>query len=272
MANEKSLGQMNPRPSKQMNPRPSMGAPKTLGGTPSQVKPYAPQPTTVKSYQSAPVKSVVSVQQGSSPSVVQDVPGGSLEKFVDLVKKMVGGFAYLNDDVIAQNLRYAAGEGMSTDDRTISFECADYIISNLAYIFMGVVLDKNFKQAFLDAVVIELELDSKSDEEKAKIRASMKDNKEYVSNGSVVLGVTSFTPPIEAELFNRMNIGFEKLSKYSGEFDAEVATFTPEMKTEYGFIFSNFMYLIRAFTHNDMFMSYVITVLERVKDITSKAQ
>ena len=40
---------------------------------------------------------------------------------------------------------------------------------------------------------------------------------------------------------------------------------TEEEKLQYGFIFSNFMYLIRAFTHNDVFMSYVVTVIENVK-------
>lgn len=294
MANGKSLGPangMNARPTKSLNQRPSsvpvsQGYQNTRQVNSSQPRPASnptvqqmrPVPNTagvvqpptpkVIGNQNQPVRSQNTYSQAQQMPVNNQAESNAMSNFVNILKNMVGGFAILSDDVINQNLQLAAGRGMTTDDRTISFECADYLMSNLAFIFMGLVLDTNFKNAFMDSLMVELQIDSQPEDVKKKTRESMKDKKEYKSNGSIVLGITTFMPNVSNELMNKMNKGFDLLEPYADEFDAEVAKLTPEQKVEYGFIFSNFMYLIRAFTHNDMFMSYVITVIEKVKSIT----
>lgn len=270
----KTLGPVNPRSAKQMNPRPQSGVQQS-----KVVQPAGKSPVQAKTMgQSAPVKKVpepgpkagnafakASGAQGS----VQVLPN-SIEGIVAMMRNMVSSFAYLNDDVINKNLKLANGQGMSPDDRTISFECVNYLFSNMAFILTGLVLDERFKQAFLDAVALEMQIDLKLPDERAKIRKDMTDPKSYPSAGSVVVGFTMFTPGIHAMLVSSMSNGFETLGPFAGEFDAEAAKLSDEQRTEYGFIFSNFMYLIRAFSHNDMFMSYVITVIERVKEIALK--
>ena len=283
MTNGKTLGAMNPRPSKAMNPRPISqqrpvsnarpvvsGPVRTMGNhSMSQIKPVKGANGTANIPEPKVVGQSLRQQQSA---VVQPAYTDSINNFVKIMREMVGGFAILSDDVIAQNLKLAGGIGMTADDRTISFECADYLMSNLAFIFMGLVLDSNFKQSFMESLMVEMQIDKQTPEVKAKTRESMKDKKTYKSNGSIVLGVTTFTPAVEQELMNKMQKGFASLEPYADEFDAEVAKLRPDQKAEYGFIFSNFMYLIRAFTHNDMFMSYVITVIEKVKAITINAQ
>jgi len=98
----------------------------------------------------------------------------------------------------------------------------------------------------------------------------MKDSKSYNSSGSIVIGLTEFMPHVAEDLMQKMQNGFDELDNFADEFDAEVAGLSDERKIEYGFIFSNFMYLIRAFTHNDLFMSYVITVIEKVKQLVKQ--
>lgn len=277
--NPKTLGPMNPRSAKQMNPRPQQGMQQ------QQVQPVRSSVNAgvrSRSVQpSAPVKKIDTVrqdnaQQGSVSGHTAGVQGSSaampnsIEGIVAMMKKMVVNFAYLNDEVIEQNLKLANGQGMLSDDRTISFECVDYLFTNMSFILTGLVLDTRFKQAFLDAVVLEMQIDSKSPDEKVRIRKSMTDPKTYPSVGSVVVGFTMFTPSIHAMLMSRMSDGFDLMEPFVGEFDAEVAGLPDDRKTEYGFIFSNFMYLLRAFSHNDMFMSYVITVIEKVKEIALK--
>lgn len=292
MANGKSLGPsngMNTRPAKSLNQRPASPVMTSGYQNTRQVNSTQPRPTSNPTVQQMkPVPNTVGVIQQPTPKFVgnnqtqvtsqstykpqiqQNNSGeaNAMSEFVNVLKNMVGGFAILSDDVINQNLQLAAGRGMTTDDRTISFECADYLMSNLAFIFMGLVLDNNFKNAFMDSLMVELQIDNQPDDIKKKTRESMKDKKEYKSNGSIVIGVTTFMPNVAKELMNKMNKGFELLEPFADEFDTEVAKLTPDQKVEYGFIFSNFMYLIRAFTHNDMFMSYVITVIEKVKSIT----
>lgn len=282
MTNGKTLDSgFNTRPSKSLNSRPVSAGnagyqstrqvnstqPRPVSNTTvQQMRPVAAQTGSVK----PPVSKAIGNQNPTTPTITtnKSAAGNPVENFINMMKNMVGSFAILSDEVIEQNMQLASGKGMTPDDRTVSFECADYLMSNLAFVFMGLVLDENFKNAFMESLMVELQIDSQPEEEKKKVRESMKDKREYKSNGSIVIGVTSFMPNVEAELLNRMNAGFASLDAFADEFDEEVSKLTPEQKIEYGFIFSNFMYLIRAFTHNDMFMSYVITVIEKVKQIT----
>ena len=155
----------------------------------------------------------------------------------------------------------------SEDDRTISFECAEYLMSNFAYILMGLIVDQNFKETFLESLRMEIELDSLSPETVKTVRADMTDPKEYDSVGSIVIGVSGFSTEIGSRFMDKMARGYDELDRWADEFDSAVEKLSTDEKLEYGFIFSNFMYLIRAFTHNDLFMSYVITVIEKVKSV-----
>lgn len=260
MSSGKSLGAMNPRPTK------TLGNNKTLAGQPI-AQPSSSEATHVIKPSGTPApQSSVSKE---IPSVHNDDKQYGLTAFINTVHKMVGSFANLNSQVIEQNFKVAMGNGMSVDDRSVPFECADYVISNLGYIIMGIVLDKDFKQAFIDAVLIEVNIDSKDDDAKKTMRENMKVKRETKSLGSVVIGITSFTHEMEVNLFERMTQSFNDLDSFSGEFDAEVKKMTEEDKSEYGFIFSNWMYLIRAFTHNEKFLSYVIAVIEKVKTLVN---
>lgn len=188
-----------------------------------------------------------------------------ISAFIDKMTDIVSYFAVIDNTTVARNMELAAGNGMSIDDRTVSFECAEYVIANMPFIFMGLVLNNTFKESFIKAVAVELSIDQQSDDVKKKMRSGMKDPNGYASVGSIVIGITSFTKPVEDSFFAKMNANFEALDPYAGDFDKAVSKLTTEDKMTYGAIFSNFMYLIRAFTHNDNFMGYVIKVIEEVK-------
>ena len=236
------------------NVRPAV---KSMGGA----APVRPTPSQQTATAQAPAQSSIAMD---------DVARDAMADFVSVMKEMVGGFALLSDEVINNNLKMAAGNGMSIDDRTISFECAQYVMSNFAYICMGLVFDVNFRDSFVQSLSLELNIDSLPTSEKEQLRASMKDNQPYKSDGSIVLGLTTFTPMVEKDLMDKMMAGFAKLDPYADEFDNQVANLTQQDKVNLGFIFSNFMFLIRAFTHNDMFMGYVVTVIERVKETVAQ--
>lgn len=269
--------ELNARPARSLNQRPS-AASKSIpqskypaANTQRPPLPYSAQKISASMSQKQPQKPVQQkpVQQPQQTANTSSTPKQSstaVSSFVGVMRSMVSSFAILSDEVIQKNLDLASGKGMSNDDRTVSFECADYLMSNLAFIFMGLVLDKDFKDAFVQSVIVEMNLDKSSDDDKAKVRKSMKDTHEYESMGSIVIGVTTFVSSISTDLMNKMQDSFDKLDSFADEFESEVAKLTEDQKVEYGFIFSNFMYLIRAFTHNDMFLSYVITVIEKVKE------
>jgi hypothetical protein len=240
--------------SKTLNQRPTgpnaRPASKTLGGTSTPVS------ETSKAVVTAPVSETA----GATGEGVTSVAA-----FVNFLRGVAEPFAIIDDNVVAKNMQLAGGYGMSAEDRTVSFECAEYLMSNLACILMGLVLDPGFKDTFIESLNVELEIDKKDEATRAVIRKSMKDDKPFDSLGSIIIGVTSFTPAVMAEFMAKMEAGFKTLDAYAKEFDDAVDALTEKQKLEYGFIVSNWMYLIRAFNKNDLFMSYVITVVEKVK-------
>lgn len=194
----------------------------------------------------------------------------AVENFVKEMRELVEPLAYMDEDTIRKNIELAVGNGMSADDRTISFECAQYVMTNLAYILMGVVLDESFRNTFVECLNLEIEFDKKSDKQKKKIRDGMRDKKNYNSMGSIVIGVSSFSPLVNKIFAAGLAEGFDTLEKHEDEFNNAVEALSDEEKTKLGFLFSNWMYLIRAFTHNDLFMSYIVTVIEEVKKVLNK--
>lgn len=273
--------QMNPRPAKTLNPRPTkqlneqtqelhVESARTQSISTNQILSKTP-PVQVSTIQQSTDQPAFMNQQSAktiNSTIRPDTKtADSISVFVASMKDMVSSFAILNDDVISHNLQLAHG-GFSAEDRTISFEVANYIMSNMGFVFMGLVLDDNFKKAFIDSVNVELNFDKQSDTVKAVTREKMGKNKTYKTKGSMVIGTSDFVPEVRASLAKKMHASFEALDAFADEFDTEIQHLTREKKLEYGFIFSNFMYLIRAFTHNDVFMSYVIAVIEKVKGLT----
>lgn len=282
--------QMNPRPAKSLNKRPIAQMQGESNITQAQpilhqtaLKRQNIMDNTVLPKPSAsltrnvPLQSAINTKQDfmgqhapettASTMVSRVTSGNPLVAFVARMSDIVGSFAILSDDVLAQNISLATN-GFSVEDRTLPYEIAEYLMSNMAYIFMGLVLDNNFKNAFMESLKVELEIDSQPENIRLLTRAKMKEDKKYSTIGSIVVGTSDFVPEIKAILAKKMQQGFTSLDGFAEEFDAEINHLTREQKLEYGFIFSNFMYLQRAFTHNDIFMSYVISVIEKVKAMT----
>lgn len=283
---------MNPRPAKSLNQRPAKQMPgtsniaQTQPVQQSQPTPQAQQniPNTaavpkpsVPLTRNAPLQTTANAKQEfmgqhapattASTMVAKVTTENPLVSFVAKMSDIVGSFAILSNDVLTQNIALAT-DGFSVEDRTLPYEIAEYLMSNMAYIFMGLVLDNNFKNAFKESLKVELQIDSQPENIRLVTRAKMKEDKKYSTIGSIVVGTSDFVPEVKAVLAKKMQQSFTSLDGFAEEFDAEISHLTREQKLEYGFIFSNFMYLLRAFTHNDIFMSYVISVIEKVKAMT----
>lgn len=235
-------------------------------------EPVRPQPMSAPA-NNQHVSNTVSSASNNRATIPDSDMGEEVTTAASLIatmRQMIGPFAILNDKVIQKNVNLAAGLGMTNDDRTISFECAAYLMNNFGYIIMGLVIDQSFKDSFADAVLIEMNMDSKSAADQKKARDAMKGKVPFSSEGAMVFGVTQFIPKVTKQLMSGMQSSFDALEAYGPEFDKTVESLSHDYKLELGFIFSNFMYLVRAFTHNDLFMSYVVTVVEKIKNFVAK--
>lgn len=270
----------NARPAKSLNQRPGIKKP-----MPSEAQQaYANQNayanskpannTIVNNPASQPVKQTVkpvqnagSVTRTIRSNISQAANVSEIDETVEVMRAMVGGFANIDDATIKKNIELLGSNGMSNEDKTISFECVDYLMSNFGYIVMGLVLDAAFKDAFVEAVSCEVQIDTSPEDIKQEARKNMHADITYESKGSIILGVTTFMPATQKSLFDKMQKSFDELDPYANEFDDAVEKLSNDAKNEYGFIFSNFAYMMRAFTHNNLFMTYVITVVDKVKSL-----
>ena len=260
----KTLGGMNQRPmnSRPMNARPDTSTVrKTVSSTPVN---NMQRQTPVKQFTQSAGPSSSFGTSAPKKDAAKEANGGVMQ----MLQEFAGSFATLDEETIRRNIDLAAGIGMTNDDRTVPYEVADYFVGNMAYIIMMIVFDKSVKQQFLDAVALEIQLDSKSESERQKIRLGMRSPTQPHYTASIVLGITNFSTQLEEIISAKMKRGFENLDRFSDEFDAKVNSLTDAEKLEFGFIVSNWMYLIRAITHNDIFSSYLVTIIEQIKDKT----
>jgi hypothetical protein len=247
-----------------MNRRPGMGAAtpnqrpaKTLGGSPAV---------------SAPVKSaqpVASPQPVKTTPHVPDEPqtvGEAAAGLVSLIKDMTGGFAVLSDKVLQQNIEMMMNPDIPLEDRTISLFQLDYLATHVAHILMGLVFEDKFRQTFVDALNIEIKLDEETPEDRRRIRAGFNLGGDLNRTGSITLGLTELSASARDAVNAKVAKSFDMMEPFKQEFDAAVGKLAIEKRVELGFIFSNFMYLLRAFAQNEVFFSYVTNVVDRVKE------
>lgn len=257
---EKKLGGINQRPDG-FNRRPVQGT--GINQRPQK----APEKPFVKAGDKVPVnKENIKPAVSGAPDDKEMTGAESVISFVNALIKMVEPFALVNADIIKENVDQMVGAGtMTYEDRTVSYDCVNYVMSNMAYILSGLIMQPAFKTEFVNAVYAEKYLDTVSTERKAELRKAMTNPNKPVSRGSIVLGETQFAQKIEENLKAKMGASFDTMSRFDSEVAQTAAALDNEYKLELGYVFSNWMYLIRAFNKNDDFMGKVISVIEDFK-------
>ena len=174
--------------------------------------------------------------------------------------------AYMDPDVVRHNIELACKGGMDDPDRHIRVELANYLMSNLAVIVAGLVVDQGFRSDFIDAVVMEMELDNMDPEFVSSKRKEMHTVAANASKGDFVLDLSVYNDGIYRRINEKISGGFFKMLEYDAAIDSFIADLSPQDKADIGFCVSNFMYVIRAFAKNDLFADYVKSVVKHVKD------
>ena len=260
-------GMMNRRPGSaapSMNARPQ----KTLG-----VPGSAPATSAPKDLQNVAGKVPAAPGMKAADSTVRNVSASDgPADIVRTIKDMTGSFAVLSDTVLQQNMDMMLNPEIPVEDRTISLVQLHYLASHVAPILMGLVFNDKFRQAFVDALNMEIKLDDETPESRAKIRAGFNLGNNYSKRGSITLGVTELTPSAHEAMNDCVKESFALMDPFQKEFDEAAAKLAMEKRVELGFIFSNFMYLVRAFSYNEVFFSYVTNVVERVQASVAPAK
>lgn len=205
-------------------------------------------------------------------TVTKPVVDATTEKaMVELLSNLFSSVAYMDPETVHHNLEMACENGMSKSDRSIRAEFANYCINHYALIFIGLVVNKDFREMFAEAVSVEIALDTKSEDNIAKIRKSMLDGKNHPSKGNFVLDFSRFNDAIYRKINGKLAASFDCIKEFGDTLDDFIEKLSDTDKMDIGFCISNFMYLIRAFAKNQLFDDYIETVISSVQEQLSVA-
>ncbi len=87
---------------------------------------------------------------------------------------LFNGVVYLDPETVRFNIERGTPYCFSKNDRTINSSIADYLLSNFAWIFLGLVANSDFRDVFVEAVSIEISIDELDRNKVRQIRRDMK--------------------------------------------------------------------------------------------------
>lgn len=185
---------------------------------------------------------------------------------VKLVSTIFSDVAYMEPSTVRHNVELACEGGMSREDRSIRAELANYLMSHFSLLYIGLIINKEFRDTFVEAVSVEIALDDKDEEFVNNIRKDMQDGRPKTSKGNYVINLSSYNEKVYQKLNGKLAESFDKVIQFNDAITEIAADLTDEECSEIGFVASNFMYLIRAFAKNPLFTNYAKSVLHTVQE------
>lgn len=193
------------------------------------------------------------------------IPDAYAEDFiVALIGEYFGNIAAIDDKTLRENVVLGCENGFSEEDRSVRTELADYLFEEFSVIYLGLLVNEDFRSSFKKAVDLEIDLADKSKSYVRDVRQQLKDGPVMPSNGNVVIDLSRFDLAAAKDVSMRLRSSMDKIAPFSEEFNAIVQEVTDSDAAAVGFCISNFMYLIRAFDKNPTFENYVRSVVTAV--------
>ena len=186
-----------------------------------------------------------------------------------LLNNIFGDIAYLDADTIDWNIGFASNNGMSEEDRTIRVGLANYLMCHFGTILVGLIIDKGFRESFVDAVLLEQSFLNRSDSEKAELRRQMQKGvplKQHKGSHNYVLDCSVYDETAFKLVNKKLSESMENCPFFNNaDVNDAARKLTSEGMIQIGYIASNFMYLIRAFSKNAVFTEYVKSIVAFVE-------
>lgn len=186
---------------------------------------------------------------------------------VQLLAGLFNDVAYMTPVDVKHNIECMTEGGFSLEDRTCKSTVINYLLSRFSLIFVGLLSNKEFREAFIDAIVMEQNLEDQSPQQQKEIRNDMNTVQMKTSATAVdmVLDFGRFNDELYKKINAKLLDSFNKMDGYDAAIDEIIKRQSADCKDQIGFIVSNFAYLLRAFDKDMVFFAYVSSVLKQVQ-------
>lgn len=175
---------------------------------------------------------------------------------------VTGDICSLNERIIYDNFKVL--DSMPVGHRKLRLELGNYLINNFAFIYLGLVVNEDFRRTFFEAISIEVAIDDKSDDFVKDIRAQMGGDIP-LPQGYYVLDSFNYSDAFFDEFCERISGWMDLLVDFGLAIDSFVSELSAEDRAMISFCFSNFAYAYRAFVYNLNFVKYIKSVIETIK-------
>lgn len=186
---------------------------------------------------------------------------------VQLLAGLFNDVAYMTAADVRHNIQCMTKGGFSPEDRTCKSNVVNYLVSRFSLIFVGLLSNKEFREAFRDAIIMEQNLEDQAPEKQKEIRSDMNtvQMKTPAQAVDMVFDFSRYNEALYQKINTKLLDSFNKMDGYDDAIDEIIRHQTTECKDEIGYIVSNFAYLIKAFDKNMVFFAYVSSVLKHVQ-------
>lgn len=186
---------------------------------------------------------------------------------VQLLAGLFNDVAYMTPEDVRHNIQCVSAGGFPVADRTYKSKIVNYLLSRFSLIFAGLLSNDDFRQAFIDAIALEQNIDDQPAATQVEIRSDM--NSVKVKNTDTAAPMIFDLSHYNDDMFKKINSklldSMMKLDGYDDAIDDMIEHESEKCKEEFGYIVSNFAYLLRSFDKNTVFLAYVSSVLKSVQ-------
>ena len=183
---------------------------------------------------------------------------------VALIGEYFGSVSAIDEKTIRENTALGSEGGFSEEDRTVRGEIVDYLLRDFSVIYLGLLVNEDFRNRFNEAVRFEMDLADKSRDYVYEMRKQFQGRLSEPSEYNIVLNFGNFNLALAKNISNKIRTSMNRITPFTEEFNSIVQEITDADAAKIGFCICNFMFLIKAFDQNPVFESYVRSVVHSV--------
>lgn len=183
---------------------------------------------------------------------------------VEILSNIFNHIAYMDAETVRENIEMACYGGFEPSDRTIPKEVGDWIMDNFSLIFLGLIVNQDFRDAMMEAVSVEIGLEERDDGFIKRIRDEMGSSENLEGMDNYLIDLGRYSDDMYRYINGRLADSFGKITDFGETVDIMISELSEDDMIDIGFCVSNFMFLLRAFAQNGVFREYIKTVVETV--------
>ncbi len=185
---------------------------------------------------------------------------------LDLLAIIFSNTGGLDIRTVERSIELSCSGNSGVWDRTIPEKRARFALDHVGMVCLATLVNSEFIDAMYSAVQIEISIDKLPAGEAEEYRRSLLTEVRDPSEPELILDLSTFSGITYRNLCRVISKSFEMVSEYSYDVEEYLKKLSEDERQKRSYVFSNFFYLIRALSHNDIFYNWFFEVVGIIED------